>query len=129
MIEPMYRVEMAPINQTGMKSGGRSTDFPTTGRVLETYRGSHIGCFWNGADGDLNIAVYIRDGSSGRVVETDRLDPAIHEIWKEYFNSLTFWPRLVRRLYSHRPWIAAFVVSVISSSIVLTIDSVWFTSP
>ena len=129
MIEPMYRVEMAPIKQTETRLGGRSTDFPNAGRVLETYRGSHIGCFWHGADGDLHIAVYIRDGSSGRVVEADRLDPAIREIWKEYFSSLPIWRRLVRRLYSHRPWIAAFIVSVISSSIVLTIDSFWFKNP
>lgn len=123
MIEPMYRVEMTPVIQTETKSGGRSTNYPISGRVLEAYRGSHIGQFMHGADGKLHIAVYILGGSEGRVVEADRLDPVIHEIWKEYFGSLSIWQRLARRLFSHRAWIAALVVSVIASAIVLSVEA------
>ena len=122
MIEPKFRVEMIPIDRT-KKNGGSSTTFPIVGRVLETYRGSHIGQFWQGKDGEIHIAVFIRGGPSDQVVKADRLDPAIHEIWKEYFGSLSFWQRQARRLYSHRAWIAAFVVAVISSTIVLSAET------
>ena len=128
MIEPMYRVEMTPILQAEMKSGGRSTNFPISGRVIEVYRGSHVGQFWHGADGKLHISVYIRGGSSDRALDADRLDPVVHEIWKEYFGSLRIWQRLVRVLFSHRAWIAALVVSVIASAIVLSVDKLWVTS-
>ena len=129
MIEPMYRVEMTPIVQTETKTGGRSTNFPISGRVLETYRGSHVGQFWHGADGKLHIAVYIRGGSTARAVDADRLDPVIHEIWQEYFGSLPIWQKLVRILSSHRAWMAALVVSVIASAIVLSVDKVWVATP
>ena len=125
MIEPMYRVEMTPIGQSETKTGGQTTKFPISGRVVEMYRDSHIGQFWHGADGKLHIAVYIRGGSNDRTVRADRLDPVIHEIWKEYVDSLSFWQRLVRVLFSHRAWIAALVVSVIASAIVLSIDKLW----
>ncbi|MDE0113978.1 MAG: hypothetical protein OXN84_17025 [Albidovulum sp.] len=96
--------------------------------MLETYRGSHIGQFWQGADGETHIAVYIRNGSSDKTVEADRLDPAIRGIWKEYFGSLSIWQKLVRILYSNRVWIAAIIVAVISSTIVLSADKLWGTS-
>ena len=128
MIEPMYRVEMTPILQKDNKPGGTSTSFPVSGRVLEAYRGSFIGQFWHGADGNVSIAVYIRDGSDNRVIEADRLDPAIHAIWKEYFGSLSRREKGARILFAHRAWIAALVTSVIASAIVLSVDKIWFTT-
>ena len=129
MIEPMYRVEMTPIDRTRKENGGHVTDFPSSGRVIEMYRGSHIGQFWHGQDGLPHIAVYIKDGSSNRVVDADRLDLAIHEIWEEYRKSLPCWERCKRRLYSYRAWLATIIVSVIasaiSSSIVLSVDHLW----
>ncbi len=96
MIEPMFRVEVPPIEQYRKKYGGSETNFPITGRVLEMYRGTHIGQFWPGLDGLPHIAVYIKNGSIDRVVDEGRLDPAVDEIWKEYFNSLTCWEQWKR---------------------------------
>lgn len=79
---------MAPIEVSNKENGGGYLKFPVSGRVLENYR-SHIGQFWLGHDG-LQIAVFSRKGSSGRTVKADRLNPAIHSIWHEYFKSLTF---------------------------------------
>ena len=73
MIEPMYRVEMTPIQTEPTNSGEHSTKFPISGRVIEAYRGSHIGQFWHGADGKLHISVYIQEGSTDRTIDADRL--------------------------------------------------------
>ena len=128
MIEPMYKVEMTPILQKDTKTGGTSTSFPVSGRVLEAYRGSHIGQFWHGADGKVSIGVYVLDGSNNRVIEGDRLDPAIHAIWKEYFGSLSRREKRARILFAHRAWIAALITSVIASAIVLSVDKIVVTS-
>ena len=124
MIEPLYTVEMTPISLAPTRSGSRSTSFPTDGRVLESYRGSHIGNFWQGSDGKLHISVYITDGSVDRVVDSDRLDQAIHSIWKEFHASLPWRDKLARRLHAHRAWIAAFLVAVIASSTTLVADRI-----
>ena len=125
MIEPLYRVEMSPVRDTPKESGGWVTEWPVSGRVLETYRGSHIGQFWHGANGKIHIAVYIKGGSSGAEIDCTRLDPVIHKIWEEYYHSLPCGERLLRRLFAHRAWIAALIVSVVASSTVLAVDRIW----
>ncbi|MXX88730.1 MAG: hypothetical protein F4213_03405 [Boseongicola sp. SB0677_bin_26] len=121
MIEPLYWVEMTPIRDTKETSGWH-TACPISGRVLEAYRGTHIGQFSLGANGKPHIAVFIKGGTSGKEIDCNRLDPAIHLIWKEYYDSLPLKEKLYRRLFAHRAWIAALIVSVIASSIVLTVD-------
>ena len=127
MIEPLYKVEMSPIRDTQKKSGGWHTQWPISGRVLETYRGSHIGQFWLGPNNKPHIAVFLKGGSSGAEVDCTRLDPVIHKIWKEYDHSLPCGERLLWRPFAHRAWIAALIVSVIASSTVLAVDRIWVT--
>ena len=124
MIEPLYRVEMTPIRDNKETSGWH-TACPISGRVLETYRGTHIGQFFLGANGRPHIAVFVKGGTSGEEVDCNRLDPAIHLIWKEYYETLPLKERLARRMFAHRAWITALIVSVIASSVVLAVDRIW----
>ena len=123
MIEPLYRCEMQPVHVTENtgKDGrvvGRSTTYPINGRVIENYRGSHIGQFMHGGDGKLHIVLYLEGWKGSRIVDARRLDPAVHEIWQEYWNSLNQKEKWKRRLFAHRAWLTALFVATLAASIV-----------
>ena len=122
MIEPMYKVEMDPISITHGKNGGTKKSYPNEGRVIEMYRGSLIGHLGIN-EGKTYYNVVIKGwGAENKYLDANRLDTPIHEIWKEYFKSLSTCEKWKRRLYSHRAWLAALIVSVISSAIVLSVS-------
>ena len=119
MIEPMYKVELAPIQQKD-----NETNYPSNGRVLETYRGTYIGTFCLNQNGENTISVF-RKGSKVEQVGGDQQFTAVEAIWKEYFSHLTWWQKMKRILYSHRAWLSALVVSVFSATIVLAVSGIW----
>ena len=123
MIEPYYRCEMQPVQITERlgKDGNvasRSTAYPINGRVLENYRGSHIGQFMHGGDGKLHIVLYLEGWKENRIVDADSLAPVVNEIWVEYWKSLNLREKMARHLFAHRAWLSAFFVATIAATIV-----------
>lgn len=116
MIEPMYRVELVPM-QT---NGGNVAHIAANGRVIECYRGSYIGCFGLSPENPW-IFVVIREWKEVKYLDIDRQDEAVREIWETYFKSLSPRERFSRRIFSHRAWLATFVTSLISSVLASTL--------
>ena len=116
MIEPMYRVELLPM-QT---NGGKVAHIAANGRVIECYHGSYIGCFGLSPENPW-IFVFIREWKEVKYLDIDRQDEAVREIWKAYFKSLPRWERCCRKFFAHRAWLATIAASLISSVLASTL--------
>lgn len=121
MIDPMYRVEHRGF--TVDPSGSRS--YSPDGAVYENFSGTHIAWFHRTEPRTFCATLYfIKGGGVKDGLREEDLSKLCRYIWKRYWDSLSWWEKVERRLFAHRAWIAVLITSVIASSITLAASHV-----
>ncbi len=124
MIESMYKVEHRGFYEEEVGPGNRKTwGYKPDGAVYENFSGTYIANFSQVAAYEHHVNLYFEGGGSVKMKTQRDLSLLCREIWRKYWNTLSFREKVKRILFAHRTWIASILAGMVGSIITLGVSS------